>query len=120
MVIAHPTPLILDLAVAAIAIPSSLGGAAILTALTESFPPRMRSLSVGLVYAVAISIFGGTTQLVIAWLIHTTGQPLAPAYYRVAASAIGLLAICFLPESAPIRLQKTELAAVPAESYKAA
>ena len=115
MVIAHPTPLILDLAVAAIAVPSSLGGAAILTSLTESFPPRMRSLTVGLVYAVAISIFGGTTQVVVAWLIHATGQPLAPAYYRVAASAVGLLAIVLLPESAPVRLRRTALLAVPAE-----
>jgi len=115
MVIAHPTPLVLDLAVAAIAIPSSLGGAAILTSLTESFPPRMRSLTVGLVYAVAISIFGGTTQVVVAWLIHTTGQPLAPAFYRVTASAIGLIALLFLPESAPIRLRQAALVAVPAE-----
>ena len=115
MVIAHPTPLVLDLVVAAIAIPSSLGGAAILTSLTESLPPRIRSLSIGLIYAVAISIFGGTTQLIIAWLIHQTGQPLAPAYYRVAASAIGLLAVLYLPESAPARLRAARLTPVAAE-----
>jgi len=64
---------------------------------------------------VAISIFGGTTQLIIAWLIHQTGQPLAPAYYRVAASAIGLLAVLYLPESAPARLRAARLTPVAAE-----
>jgi len=113
LVIAHPTPLVLDLAVAMIGVPSSLGGAAILTALTESFPPRIRSLTVGLVYALAISVFGGTTQLIIASLIHATGQPLVPAYYRVAASVVGLIAMLYLPESAPARLRPANLAALP-------
>jgi len=68
---------------------------------------------VGLVYAVAISIFGGTTQLIVAWLIHATGQPLVPAYYRVAASVVGLIGMLYLPESAPARLRQANLSAVP-------
>ena len=111
LVIAHPTPLMLDLAVAAIGIPSSLGGGAILTALTESVPPRVRSLSIGMMYAVAIAIFGGTTQFIIAWLIHATGQPLSPAYYRVGAAAFGLLAILLMSESAPARVMRADMAA---------
>ena len=79
-------------------------GAGLLVALTESFPPSMRCLSVGLIYAVAISIFGGTAQVVVAWLVHATHQPMAPAYYRFAASAIGIAAMFALPESAPARL----------------
>ena len=34
-----------------------------------------------MIYAVAISIFGGSTQFVITALIKWTGNPLAPAWY---------------------------------------
>jgi hypothetical protein len=33
------------------------------------------------VYAVAIASFGGTAQLVVTWLLHVSGDPLAPAWY---------------------------------------
>ena len=101
--LAHPSALALYAATAVVAIPGSLGSAAILVAITESFPPRMRCLAVGLVYAGAISVFGGTTQFVVAWLVHFTHQPMAPAYYRFSASLVGLAALALLPESAPVR-----------------
>jgi len=103
-VLSHPTPLALYAMTAVVTIPSAVGGAGLLVALTESFPASMRCLSVGLIYAVAISIFGGTAQFVVAWLTHATHQPMAPAYYRFVASAIGIAAMFALPESAPARL----------------
>jgi len=90
-------------ATAVVTVPGSLGSAAILVAITESFPPRMRCLAVGLVYAGAISVFGGSAQFVVQWLVDTTHQPMAPAYYRFAASLVGLVALTLLPESAPVR-----------------
>ena len=48
--------------------------------------------------------FGGTTQLVITWLIHVTGNPIAPAWYLTGAAMIALIALMLLPESAPVRL----------------
>jgi MFS transporter, MHS family, citrate/tricarballylate:H+ symporter len=101
--LAHPSALALYAATAAVTIPGSLGSAAILVAITESFPPSMRCLAVGLVYAGAISVFGGSAQFVVQWLIDTTHQPMAPAYYRFAASLVGLVALMLLPESAPVR-----------------
>jgi len=108
----HPSALALYAATAAVAIPSGLGSAAVLVAITESFPASMRCLAVGLVYAVAISVFGGTTQFMVAWLVHTTHEPMAPAYYRLTASLVGLTAFMLLPESAPSRT--SALAAAPA------
>jgi MFS family permease len=109
--LAYPSAGALYAAVAVVAIPNGLGFAAILVAITESFPASMRCLAVGLVYAVAISVFGGTTQFMVAWLIHATHQPMAAAYYRVAASAVGFVALLLLPESAPIK-RRTPVAAV--------
>jgi hypothetical protein len=55
-------------------------------------------------YALSIAVFGGTTQLVLTWLIHVTGNPLAPAYYLFAALAAGTIAALLILESAPVRV----------------
>jgi MFS family permease len=73
-------------------------------AITESLPPAIRSGSVALIYAFAISIFGGSTQFVITALIKWTGNPLAPALYWSVAMAIGLVAMALVKESAPGKL----------------
>jgi hypothetical protein len=80
---------------------ATLAQTPIVVTLTESLPRRIRSGVVATVYAFAISIFGGSTQFLITWLINVTGSPLAPAFYWSGATVIGLLAILGLRESAP-------------------
>ncbi|MBS0479825.1 MAG: MFS transporter [Proteobacteria bacterium] len=72
-------------------------------AVTESLPKRVRSGALSVIYAVAISIFGGSTQFVIAWLTMATRNPLAPAWYMFAATIVGLIAMAFATESAPVK-----------------
>jgi MFS family permease len=76
---------------------------AVLVHITEDFPPRIRSGALAIVYALAISIFGGSTQFVVAWLTGVTGNPMAPAWYMAVAAIIGLAAVCFARETAPER-----------------
>ena len=52
---------------------------------------RYRTLSV--TFNVSVSLFGGTTPLIASWLVETTGNALAPAYYLTAISLIGFLVI---------------------------
>ena len=80
------------------ALMSACSGAASIAAMTEIFPNRVRSSGVAIVYAVAVSIFGGSTQFVVAWLIGFTGDPLSPAYYAIMTSIVGLLAMMALPK----------------------
>jgi MFS family permease len=79
----------------------SIGSGPVLTALTESIPARMRSGAVGTVYAVSITVFGGSTQLMVAWLIGITGNALVPGYYMMAALVVGVVAALLLRETAP-------------------
>ncbi|MFP7253801.1 MFS transporter [Terribacillus goriensis] len=58
---------------------------------------RYRTLSV--TFNVSVSIFGGTTPLVSTWLVHQTGNNLAPAWYLTIVSIIGFLVILFLFKS---------------------
>lgn len=103
MILSLHSVLVLYAATAAVAIPGGLGSAAIIVSLTESFPASMRCLAVGLIYAVAISVFGGTAQLIVAWLVHATNQPMAPAWYRLVFSLIGIGAALAIPESSPAK-----------------
>jgi len=82
---------------------SSVGGGAFYAALTESLPKRIRGGAFATIYAFSIALFGGTTQLVVTWLIHVTGNPMAPAYYWLVAATIGTAAAMAIIESAPVR-----------------
>jgi MFS family permease len=88
---------------AVLAIASTLSTGTVLVAVTESLPARVRSGGLGMIYAVAISVFGGSTQFVVAWLTQLTGNPLAPAWYMIGAVVVGLVAITQVPETAPVK-----------------
>jgi MFS family permease len=96
---------------------STLSSATIIVAITESLPRRVRSAGIAITYALAISVFGGSTQFVVAWLIRATGNPLAPAWYMFCGVIIGLIALSQLPETAPA---KTVQACAPGQCVRIA
>jgi len=75
----------------------------VVAALAESLPRRVRAGVLSLVYALAIALFGGSTQFVIKWLERETGNALAPGWYMLGAALVGLVAMTLLRESAPAR-----------------
>jgi len=81
-----------------------IAATAALISITEAFPPRLRSGALAVTYALATSVFGGTTQFVVAWLIDATGDPLAPAWYMFGAALMGLAAMMFTRETAPMKV----------------
>jgi MFS family permease len=107
-IVAERTPFALLAGAALIALASTPAAAALYPALSESMPKASRGQAVALTYALAIAIFGGTAQLVFTWLIHATGNLMAPAWYMTAANVVGLGALWFLPETAPVKLQAAE------------
>lgn len=81
----------------------SVAATTALISVAESLPARVRSGALSILYALAISIFGGSTQFVIAWLTGVTGNPLAPAWYMFAAALLGVAAMAFARETAPAK-----------------
>jgi MFS family permease len=81
----------------------ALGSSATMAFLAESLPPQIRSGGIGIIYAVAITVFGGSASFVVAWLTAATGSPLAPAWYMCGALAIGLCAMVAVRETAPVK-----------------
>lgn len=60
------------------------------------FPQQYRYSGFGIAFNLGISVFGGTTPLVMMWLVEKTGHFIAPAAYYIFGTIIGLisLAIC--------------------------
>ena len=85
---------------------STLSSATVIVSITEALPARVRSGGIALIYALAISVFGGSAQFSVAWLIRATGNPLAPAWYMFCGVIIGLIALLILPETAPIKIAR--------------
>lgn len=79
-------------------------------AITENIPKEVRARAFALVYAIPVAAFGGTTQLVVKWLLHVTGAPMAIAWYLTAVSVLGLLAMIGMRESAPVKLRRAAAA----------
>jgi MHS family proline/betaine transporter-like MFS transporter len=51
-------------------------------------------------YALAVAIFGGFAPFIATWLIATTGSPISPTYYVIAAAIISTVVIIGLRETA--------------------
>jgi MHS family citrate/tricarballylate:H+ symporter-like MFS transporter len=83
---------------------STLSASASLISVTESLPHRVRSGALAIIYALSISIFGGSTQFIVAWLTRLTGNPLTPAWYMIGGVIVGFMALRFMPETAPIKV----------------
>jgi hypothetical protein len=70
----------------------------------EGLPQNIRGGVFATIYAVAIATFGGTAQLVVTWLLHVSGNPLAPAWYLLLAATVALVAMGLMRETAPVKV----------------
>jgi MHS family citrate/tricarballylate:H+ symporter-like MFS transporter len=84
----------------------TFGNAAMVT-ITESLPKAVRSTGLAILYALATTVFGGTTQIAIKLLTEATGNALAPAWYMTGALTIGAIAALLMRETAPIKTGRT-------------
>lgn len=85
---------------ALVAFPVTFYVANLASALPAQFPTASRYGGMGIAYNFAVAIFGGTTPFIVDALIQATGDDMMPAYYLMATSIVGAIAIFFLHESA--------------------
>lgn len=62
----------------------------------ELMPKAVRCTGLAFSYNAAIGLFGGTTPMVVAWLIAVTADPVAPGWYVAGAGVLSLIAALFL------------------------
>jgi MHS family proline/betaine transporter-like MFS transporter len=66
----------------------------------ELFPTQVRYTALSVGYNIPVAIFGGFAPFIATWLIQSTGNILAPAYYVIAASAVTLVTMIWVKETA--------------------
>lgn len=85
-------PLVLLLAVIMTAA-ANLGSTPMLLIIMELLPKSVRASGLSVIYSVGVTVFGGSSQFVVTWLLAKTGNPLTPALYLVACSCVTLFAV---------------------------
>lgn len=71
----------------------NISGAGIVVFLCESFPKRLRATGFSISYALGISLFGGTAQIIISWMLEITDNPISPTYYLIITNLLSLGAV---------------------------
>jgi hypothetical protein len=54
------------------------------------FPDAVRTSGLSIAYALGVTLFGGTAQVVFTWIIDNTGDKLACVWYIIAMSLLSL------------------------------
>ncbi len=80
---------------------TSSSGSVILVWIPECFPRAVRSVGLSITYGIAVTLFGGTSQFVVTWLLDVTKDPLSPAWYLAGANLISVIATFFATELHP-------------------
>ena len=88
------------LGLALIAFPVTFYVSNLASALPALFPTSSRYGGMGISYNFAVAIFGGTAPFIMKGLITLTDNELMPAFYLMLTSAIGVVGIYFMRESA--------------------
>jgi MFS family permease len=83
----------------------AIGGAVSLVIIPESLPKSVRSSGFAVAYALAVTVFGGTAQIVVTWLIRVTGDPLSPAWYLIGSGIVGIVAMMMMKETRGVELE---------------
>jgi MHS family proline/betaine transporter-like MFS transporter len=93
----HTTdPVIIFLGEAGFVLAIGLISGGIVAANVELMPAAVRCTGLAFASNASIGWFGGTTPMIAAWLITSTGNPIMPAYWIAATGAISLLTAIFL------------------------
>ncbi len=99
--IEFPSVLVVYGVTAVLALLQAFLAAPALVAIAESLPKTVRSGGLAIIYAVAMSLGGGSTQFVVKALTDLTGSRLAPAWYMTGALVVGGIAMALMQETAP-------------------
>jgi MFS family permease len=70
----------------------AMSGAMGIVLIPRSLPAAVRTAGLSIAYALAVTLFGGTAQVVFTWAIQQTGNPLSPLWWVIAVNVVTILA----------------------------
>jgi MFS family permease len=75
--------------------------------LLEGFPKAVRSSGLSILYAIGTTVFGGTTQFVVAWLLERTGNSMVPAWYMLVMTIVAIIGVLGLMPDPEVAREKS-------------
>ena len=92
LIVSSGSPLGFIVVVGALMSLHAMSGAAGIVLIPKVFPAAVRTSGLAIAYALGVTLFGGTAQVVFTWIIGATGDKLSWIWYVVAMSILSLLA----------------------------
>jgi len=92
LVVSSGSPQVYVICVAVLMAFHAMSGAAGIILIPMIFPAIVRTSGLSIAYALGVTIFGGTAQLVFTWIIGSTGDKLSWVWYVIAMGVVSILA----------------------------
>jgi MFS family permease len=92
LVVASGSPTLFVLVVGLLMIPHAMASAAGIVLIPKIFPAMVRTSGLSIAYALGVTLFGGTAQVMFTWIIDRTDDKLSWVWYIIAMSLLSLLA----------------------------
>jgi len=77
----------------------NLGTTPMFLMLLEILPARVRASGISVTYSIGVTVFGGSSQFIVTWLLAKTGNPMAPAFYMIVCGLLSILAVMSIRET---------------------
>jgi len=77
----------------------NLGTTPMFLMLLEILPARVRASGISVTYSIGVTVFGGSSQFIVTWLLAKTGNPMAPAFYMIVCGVLSTLAVMSIRET---------------------
>lgn len=90
-------PLVLGLS-ALLTASINLGTTPMFLVMLEGLPAAVRASGISVIYSIGVTVFGGSSQFIVTWLLAKTGNPMAPAFYMIACGALSTAAVLAIRE----------------------
>jgi MFS family permease len=105
LVVSSGSPPLFLLVVGLLMTMHAMAGAAGIILIPKVFPAAIRTSGLSIAYALGVTLFGGTAQVVFTWIIGATGNKLSWIWYIIGMSVISIIAtmIIRVPEEWSIR-----------------
>ena len=92
LIVSSGSPLVLVMVVGALMAIHATSSSAGIILIPIIFPSAVRTSGLSIAYALGVTIFGGTAQIVFTWIIEATGDKLSWVWYIIAMSVVSFLA----------------------------
>jgi MHS family proline/betaine transporter-like MFS transporter len=94
--LAAPSPARLYTLVGVLSVLATTQTPALLVMLTEMFPKEVRATGLSFVYSTVVAVFSGFSPFAVTWLVHESGNKLAPAWYLLGITVISTIVMLWI------------------------